>query len=667
MAGEKTVAVRLIAINDQFKQGMKDSAGSVEGLAKSAAGSGSALLGIAGVAATVGLAVGAMAVKAADSFEQYGLQVSKIERLTGDSAEQSSALAFQFQQVGISADQGSTLLGRFARNVATAADPMAKFGFNTRDAQGQLLPMSTLLGKVADQFAGMPDGTEKTALAITDFGRSGAQLIPFLDKGSKGLADLTTKARQFGLVLSQSDVQAARDAVGAQRDWNASLQGLQVTIGRDVLPALSSLAVGASHVIEAINNTFGSGAMQQIFDPTIANEANKSFSQVNDQLDRMDAQYAKLSHASSTDWWIGDALRDGKAADAVDAARQKVQQMVAQTDALSLATGTSQDKAWGFITTITNMGGTFTSTAQAEKAYEQALHGGYDTSQLLGESVADTTKALQDQADQMTGDLDPLFAAAKAQTSYQQAQQATMAAIAQYGINSDQAKQANLDMAQAGEQVYTSLLKVKQGMADGSISASQAASDLQTLQTLGLIPTKASAEGAATSLWGVVGAANAIPGSKGVVVHVDDSGAIKAFADIAQWLQYLNGIAAKGGFWGSVAAGTAAAVSPHSSGNAAGGMQPAFAAGQVNESGIEMARVAGKDYLLTSSRPAQITSHSQTAAALSVGNGGATISLSFTYAPGIAASDQTAIQGFVRNTVMPEVVRAVKSGQGYRG
>ena len=61
---------------------------------------------------------------------------------------------------------------------------------------------------LADRFKGMPDGIYKTALANEVFGASGAKLIPLLNKGALGIANMGKEARGLGVVMGKGAVDA---------------------------------------------------------------------------------------------------------------------------------------------------------------------------------------------------------------------------------------------------------------------------------------------------------------------------------------------------------------------------------------------------------------------------------------------------------------------------
>ena len=78
-----------------------------------------------------------------------------------------------------------------------AAELTAKMGTTFLDAAGNVKPMAEILPGLSDTFRNMPDGAEN-CVSCSTFGRSGTQLLPFLNKGSAGIADLTAKSNPNG-------------------------------------------------------------------------------------------------------------------------------------------------------------------------------------------------------------------------------------------------------------------------------------------------------------------------------------------------------------------------------------------------------------------------------------------------------------------------------------
>lgn len=181
------------------------------------------------------------------SFEDLAGAVRPLQRLIGGTAEEVSGLRGAMQLAGMSTEKAGTSLTIFSKKLAGAAvdgkktsDMVAKLGFDFKDASGNIKPMAELLPEVADRFKSMPDGVEKTALAVQLFGRSGTTMLPFLNKGSEGIKELTAKAKEMGLVLDDASMKSFMEAKKAQREFDATLQGLSVTIGSALLPVVET-------------------------------------------------------------------------------------------------------------------------------------------------------------------------------------------------------------------------------------------------------------------------------------------------------------------------------------------------------------------------------------------------------------------------------------------
>ncbi|MBL8518185.1 MAG: hypothetical protein JNM76_14585 [Betaproteobacteria bacterium] len=102
------------------------------------------------------------------------------------------------------------------------------------DTEGTLI-------KLADQFAKMPDGAEKSALAMKVFGKAGAELIPLLNEGGESLRRMIEDQKRWGGVSEETASRA-----DAFNDTVAKLQMMLGAFFREVaaavLPTLQALA-----------------------------------------------------------------------------------------------------------------------------------------------------------------------------------------------------------------------------------------------------------------------------------------------------------------------------------------------------------------------------------------------------------------------------------------
>lgn len=101
--------------------------------------------------------------------------------------------------------------------------------------------MGQILPSIAQQFSTMPNGPEKTALAMRLFGRAGVSMLPFLSKGAKGIKELQEQSDALGTTLSGDDLDAVKENTKAKRTWGEAVKGLQVSIGRELYPALTAV------------------------------------------------------------------------------------------------------------------------------------------------------------------------------------------------------------------------------------------------------------------------------------------------------------------------------------------------------------------------------------------------------------------------------------------
>jgi hypothetical protein len=76
---------------------------------------------------------------------------------------------------------------------ATLQSAFKRLGVDIKGADGQVISTEQAMKRLADRFADMPDGVQKTAAAVAVFGRSGADLIPLLNGGAEAMDKFTYK------------------------------------------------------------------------------------------------------------------------------------------------------------------------------------------------------------------------------------------------------------------------------------------------------------------------------------------------------------------------------------------------------------------------------------------------------------------------------------------
>lgn len=166
---------------------------------------------------------------------------SDLSQKTGIAVEDLAGLELAFQKGGMEAGALEGAMSKLSKQIVDGNDAFEKLGLKTKDSTGQLKTNKDMLYELADQFANMEDGVQKTALAQEIFGKSGAAMIPMLNEGSEGLREMDEMARKLGLSLSQEAVDKAGDFNDTLDLLALGSQGVARGIAAELLPTLSNL------------------------------------------------------------------------------------------------------------------------------------------------------------------------------------------------------------------------------------------------------------------------------------------------------------------------------------------------------------------------------------------------------------------------------------------
>lgn len=139
-------------------------------------------------------------------------------------------------------------------SLKSSANAFQQLGVSTVDANGNQKDFETILFNVADKFQTMPSGIDKTTLAMQLFGRSGKDMLKFLDLGSSGIKELEKKADALGLTLNAKTIGAISNLVAAQKDLNAQTSSLKIAVGTATAPILTAFDKALNNVIGTLFN-----------------------------------------------------------------------------------------------------------------------------------------------------------------------------------------------------------------------------------------------------------------------------------------------------------------------------------------------------------------------------------------------------------------------------
>lgn len=106
------------------------------------------------------------------------------------------------------------------------------------------------LYKLADAFSTMRDGTTKTALAVELFGKSGMNLIPFLNQGAAGIKALQAEAERLGITMTTEGAQAAEKYNDNLESVKLSVESLAVSLTNNFGGSLVSITKAMKQAAE---------------------------------------------------------------------------------------------------------------------------------------------------------------------------------------------------------------------------------------------------------------------------------------------------------------------------------------------------------------------------------------------------------------------------------
>jgi hypothetical protein len=194
---------------------------------------------VAGAISAIGSAVVVVAMRRTiDAMDDTAKAAQKV----GVSAQELTRLQYAADLSGVSAETLQKGLNKL--NIAiTGMGPGAKGAAAELGQLGVVAGSNatTAMAKLADQFAAMPDGAAKSALAIKLFGKAGAEMIPLLNGGGDAIKQAADEAERYGLVLSDVAGTASQEFNDNLSRMGMIAQGTQNQIATGLLPTLAIL------------------------------------------------------------------------------------------------------------------------------------------------------------------------------------------------------------------------------------------------------------------------------------------------------------------------------------------------------------------------------------------------------------------------------------------
>lgn len=262
MANENVVSI-ILRVLDETKAGFTSPLSNIAALQKSV---NQLTPAMAGAAAAVGASLAAMTKHGIDNADEMG----KAAQRAAVTSESFSTLAYAAKLADVSREQlgsGMTKLNVALTEAATKGGDIRKALDGAMGsiftAGGKLKGTDQALMELADHFSKLEDGPQKAALAVQIFGKSGAELLPFLNQGSEGIAALRDEARALGLEISGNTAAAAEAFNDNLTRMHELGLGVSNQLAGEFLPILVQLS---SEIVESSKN---GGALNAVFESSV--------------------------------------------------------------------------------------------------------------------------------------------------------------------------------------------------------------------------------------------------------------------------------------------------------------------------------------------------------------------------------------------------------------
>lgn len=192
--------------------------------------------------------------KAAEKMGEVAERTEHLSQILGVSTKEVQQLRGAAVATGIDFEtlaRGMTLMDR---KFETAPESFRKLGIEVKTGATQM----QVLEAVMNRFKGLEGGPEKAALAFQTMGRAGAQMIPFLNMGADGLAELNRKSEEYGVVsddATKKGVALAESINESKLAWD----GLGNTMTSAFAPMLKDIVDDFNTLAANITKSYNEG------------------------------------------------------------------------------------------------------------------------------------------------------------------------------------------------------------------------------------------------------------------------------------------------------------------------------------------------------------------------------------------------------------------------
>lgn len=189
--------------------------------------------------------------QAVSTGDAWATQIAQIRRETGMTAEQASLLVSVMERADVPTENMGRLFAMLGRNLATNEGLFKRLGVATRDANGDLLDGYSIVDNLRRRFSEYGSSLVETAAAQKLFGRTGYEMLQFLQLNDQQFHLFAQAAQAAGEVLNEDVIAGAERFNRTWQDLFGTLKGLQTGIFAGLEPTLEAFVASFAEFVRA--------------------------------------------------------------------------------------------------------------------------------------------------------------------------------------------------------------------------------------------------------------------------------------------------------------------------------------------------------------------------------------------------------------------------------
>ena len=180
-------------------------------------------------------------------FADTGSQLDDMSQRTGASVEALSGLGYAAKMSGAELEDVEKGLRTMQKGLAAGDDGFAAMGISVEKLKG--FAPEDQMRMIADELAKIENPGDRAAAAMGIFGKSGANLLPMLQNGAKGIDMLVAEADALGVVMSGEDASAAAVLGDSIDELSISAGSLVNTLAAQLAPAFTAVIAVTTYLV----------------------------------------------------------------------------------------------------------------------------------------------------------------------------------------------------------------------------------------------------------------------------------------------------------------------------------------------------------------------------------------------------------------------------------